>query len=174
MFTPHPNLSDEVNANIVQSEIEGGVSLGDLPPSTVLEIQTQHHRYTAVFLGEEPGADFRAPGRLPGAGAGGDCGFDLGRVDAEAALHRSRHASGVLSSRVPELRLSLPAFRKCASLPVRTAVRKGLVSRCLRSPRPHRVCWRAELSQSLPDRSKRGEFRRCEMARHKMPRHFCV
>jgi hypothetical protein len=52
MFTPHPNLSDEVNANIVQSEIEGGVSLGDLPPSTVLEIQTQHHRYTAVFLGE--------------------------------------------------------------------------------------------------------------------------
>jgi len=52
MFIPHPNLSDEVNANIVQSEIEGGVSLGDLPPSTVLEIQTQHHRYTAVFLGE--------------------------------------------------------------------------------------------------------------------------
>jgi len=52
MFTPHPNLSDEVNANIVQSEIEGGVALGDLPPSTVLEIQTQNHRYTAVFLGE--------------------------------------------------------------------------------------------------------------------------
>jgi hypothetical protein len=52
MFTPHPNLSDDVNGNIVRSEIEGGVSLGDLPPSTVLEIQTQHHRYTAVFLGE--------------------------------------------------------------------------------------------------------------------------
>ena len=52
MFMPHPNLSAEVNANVVQSEIEGGVSLGDLPPSTVLEIQTQHHRYTAVFLGE--------------------------------------------------------------------------------------------------------------------------
>jgi len=52
MFTPHPNLGDEVNGNIIQSEIEGGVSLGDLPPSTVLEIQTQHHRYTAVFLGE--------------------------------------------------------------------------------------------------------------------------
>jgi len=52
MFMPHPNLGDEVNGNIVQSEIEGGVSLGDLPPSTVLEIQTQHHRYTAVFLGE--------------------------------------------------------------------------------------------------------------------------
>jgi hypothetical protein len=52
MFMPHPNLADEVNGKIVQSEIEGGVSLGDLPPSTVLEIQTQHHQYTAVFLGE--------------------------------------------------------------------------------------------------------------------------
>ena len=37
-----PNLSDEVNRNIVQSEIEGGVFLGDLPPSTVLQIHTQH------------------------------------------------------------------------------------------------------------------------------------
>jgi hypothetical protein len=52
MFTPHPNLNDDVNSNIVQSEIEGGVSLGDLSPSTVLEIETQNHRYTAVFLGE--------------------------------------------------------------------------------------------------------------------------
>jgi hypothetical protein len=52
MFTAHPNLSDEVNGNIIQSEVEGGIALGDLPPSTVLEIQTQNHRYTAVFLGE--------------------------------------------------------------------------------------------------------------------------
>jgi hypothetical protein len=51
MFAPHPNLSDEVNHNIVQSEIEGGVLLSTLPPSTVLEIHTQHHRYTAVLLG---------------------------------------------------------------------------------------------------------------------------
>ena len=51
MFSPHPNLSDEVNSNIFQSEIEGGVLLAALPPSTVLHIQTQHHRYTAVLLG---------------------------------------------------------------------------------------------------------------------------
>jgi hypothetical protein len=51
MFSPHPNLADEVNRGIVQSEIEGGVFLSDLPPSTVLEIQTMHHRYTAVLLG---------------------------------------------------------------------------------------------------------------------------
>jgi len=47
---PHPNLSDEINRGIVQSEIEGGVFLQDLPPDTVLEIQTQHHCYTAVLL----------------------------------------------------------------------------------------------------------------------------
>jgi hypothetical protein len=51
MFTPHPNLSDEVNGNIIQSEIEGGVLLNTLPPSTVLQIETQNHRYTAVLLG---------------------------------------------------------------------------------------------------------------------------
>jgi len=51
MFNPHPNLADEVNRGIVQSEIEGGVFLNDLPPATVLEIQTMHHRYTAVLLG---------------------------------------------------------------------------------------------------------------------------
>ena len=51
MFTPHPNLADTVNHAIIQSEIEGGVFLHDLPPSTVLEIQTLHHCYTAVLLG---------------------------------------------------------------------------------------------------------------------------
>ena len=51
MFTPHPNLADEVNRSIIQSEIEGGVFLHDLPPSTILEIQTLHHCYTAVLLG---------------------------------------------------------------------------------------------------------------------------
>jgi len=51
MFAPHPNLSDEVNRNIVQSEIEGGVNLNDLPPATVLQIRTQNHSYTAVLLG---------------------------------------------------------------------------------------------------------------------------
>jgi len=50
-FAPHPNLSDGVNRNIVQSEIEGGVFLDGLQPATVLQIQTQHHCYTAILLG---------------------------------------------------------------------------------------------------------------------------
>jgi hypothetical protein len=49
-FAPHSNLSDEVNRNIVRSEIEGGVFLEDVPPSTVLQIQTMHHCYTAILL----------------------------------------------------------------------------------------------------------------------------
>jgi hypothetical protein len=52
MFQPHANLCDQVNHNIVQSEIEGGVFLCDLQPRTVLLIQTQHHCYAAVFLGD--------------------------------------------------------------------------------------------------------------------------
>ncbi len=52
LFRSHANLSDEVNRNIAQSEIEGGVSLNDLPPATVLEIQTQHHCYLVVLLSD--------------------------------------------------------------------------------------------------------------------------
>ena len=51
-FRPHPNLSDTVNSNIVQSEVEGGVFLESLAPSTVLQIRTRNHRYTAVMLGD--------------------------------------------------------------------------------------------------------------------------
>ena len=39
-FMPHPNFSDEVNRNIVQSEIEGGVYLDELCEGAVLEVET--------------------------------------------------------------------------------------------------------------------------------------
>jgi hypothetical protein len=51
LFSPHPNLGDEVNHHIVQSEIEGGVFLSDLPSEAVLQIRTQNHCYTAVLQG---------------------------------------------------------------------------------------------------------------------------
>ncbi len=51
LFMPHPYLSDEVNRNIIQSEIEGGVCLDDLLEGTVLEVETQHRWYTIVNLG---------------------------------------------------------------------------------------------------------------------------
>ena len=49
LFMPHPNFSDEVNRNIVQSEIEGGVYLDHLREGTVLEVQTQNRWYTIVI-----------------------------------------------------------------------------------------------------------------------------
>ena len=52
LFSPHPNLGDDVNHNLVQSEIEGGVFLKDLPSATVLKIETQHRCYTAVLVDE--------------------------------------------------------------------------------------------------------------------------
>ncbi len=48
---PHPNLSDQVNHNIVQSEIEGGVYLCDLPQESTLEVETQNRSYTIVLFG---------------------------------------------------------------------------------------------------------------------------
>jgi hypothetical protein len=41
-------LSDEINRDIVQSEIEGGVHLRDLLPGTVVEVQTRNLLYKIV------------------------------------------------------------------------------------------------------------------------------
>jgi len=51
LFRPHPNLSDEINANVIQSELEGGVHLRDLPAGAVLEVQTCRRWYTIVNQG---------------------------------------------------------------------------------------------------------------------------
>ena len=48
-FMPHPNFADEVNHNIVQSEIEGGVCLDDLSDGVQLEVETQNHWYTILI-----------------------------------------------------------------------------------------------------------------------------
>ena len=50
MFAPHQNLSDQVNANIVRSEIEGGVDLRQLPPDSKLEVATRNRAYLIVML----------------------------------------------------------------------------------------------------------------------------
>ncbi len=45
LFVPHPNLADEVNRNICQSEIEGGVFLDHLNVGAVLEVVTKNRVY---------------------------------------------------------------------------------------------------------------------------------
>jgi hypothetical protein len=51
LFMPHPHFSDEVNRNIAQSEIEGGVWLDDLAEGVMLEVETQNRWYTIVIRG---------------------------------------------------------------------------------------------------------------------------
>jgi hypothetical protein len=47
-FPPNPHLSDGINHNLIQSEIEGGIHLHHVAPGTVLEIETQNRVYTIV------------------------------------------------------------------------------------------------------------------------------
>ena len=49
---PNPYLGDQVNRNIIQSEIEGGVYLRDLPMDGRLEIRTANTSYTLAKRGD--------------------------------------------------------------------------------------------------------------------------
>ena len=49
MFAPHQNLSDQINGNIIRSEIEGGVDLRHLPLESTLEVETCNRAYTLVM-----------------------------------------------------------------------------------------------------------------------------
>jgi len=52
MFVVHPNLSDQINSNVIRSEIEGGVYLRDLPEDSTLEVETDNRAYTLVLTGD--------------------------------------------------------------------------------------------------------------------------
>ena len=49
---PHRNLTDGVNHSIIQSEVEGGVYLPDLPVGSRVDFATRNHRYSLVHRGE--------------------------------------------------------------------------------------------------------------------------
>jgi hypothetical protein len=70
-----------VNSQIAQSEIEGGVFLRDLPKPTVLKVQTQHHCYIVVVLGESSalisGHPLYCPEPVPVAIAGSTWGGSM-------------------------------------------------------------------------------------------------
>jgi hypothetical protein len=57
----HSNLSDEVNRNIAQSEIEGGVWLNKLAVGAVLSIHTENTAYTLEKRGD---TDYYLSGNL--------------------------------------------------------------------------------------------------------------
>jgi|SRR5579872_2018245 len=51
-YRPHPNFDDAINRAICQSEIEGGVSLDELPIGTVLDVQTSNTLYRIENRGD--------------------------------------------------------------------------------------------------------------------------
>jgi len=52
LFTPSEHFSSQINGNVIQSEVEGGVFLDTLPPGTVLDVETKHHTYRLENRGE--------------------------------------------------------------------------------------------------------------------------
>ena len=51
-FRPHPNFDDAINRAICLSEIEGGVSLDELPVGAVLDVQTANTLYRVENRGD--------------------------------------------------------------------------------------------------------------------------
>jgi hypothetical protein len=52
-FTAHQNWSEQVNHNIIRSEIEGGVYLRDLARGAVLEIETMDWTCRLIYCGQD-------------------------------------------------------------------------------------------------------------------------
>ena len=77
MFRSSPHLSDAVNRRIVQSEIEGGVHLGDLSPGAVLEVETENRAYTMEYRGLDKPSSPDIPSSAP-TDPGHDYGLHIG------------------------------------------------------------------------------------------------
>jgi hypothetical protein len=123
MFKPHANLSDDVNHNIVQSEIDGGVFLSDLQPQTVLQIQTQHHCYTALFLGDNQaliwGHPEFCPQPVPVAIAGSTWGGTMLKVryvgrGMRLEFHHPAYRTPIVTSPIREINERRPRLTKPA------------------------------------------------------------
>ena len=52
MFERHPNLSDDINNSIIESELNGGIWLATLAPNKILHVQTQNTLYKIKRNGE--------------------------------------------------------------------------------------------------------------------------
>jgi len=110
LFDPHPSLSDRVNHNIVQSEVEGGVYLENLPTHSALEIQTENRHYTVIHRGRGEvliwGHPVYCPAPTPVSIAGSNWGGSMLKV---GFIGRGMH----LEFRHPEYRRPIVTSRIC-------------------------------------------------------------
>jgi len=121
MFMPHRNLGDDVNANVVQSEIEGGVFLEGLPRDTVLQIETRNHSYTALLLGEGvaliSGHPEYCPQPVQVTIAGSTWGGSMLKVrfigrGMHLEFHHPAYSNPIITSRIQEIREPIPSGSK--------------------------------------------------------------
>ena len=120
MFAPHPNLSDEINGRIVQSEVEGGDFLKDLAPDTELHIHTRHHRYKVVFQGESQALISGHPEYCPEpvlvAIAGSTWGGSMLKLrfvgrGMHLEFHHPEYRTPIITSTIQEIRESVQPHR---------------------------------------------------------------
>lgn len=114
MFHPHHNLSDAVNHNIVQSEIEGGVYLQDLPEDSTLEVETQNRYYTIVNRGRAGALISGHPEYCPEPVLVRIAGSNWGGAMLKSAyigrgmhleFHHPRYERPIVTSRIRDIRL---------------------------------------------------------------------
>jgi hypothetical protein len=107
------NIGDIERHNIVQSEIEGGVFLHNLPQHTVLEIETSNRCYTAEVLGQGEvlisGHPRYCPEPVLVAVAGSSWGGSLLKVDfvgrgMHLEFHHPDYDAPIVTSRIRDIR----------------------------------------------------------------------
>lgn len=124
LFSPHPHLSDAINRNIIQSEVEGGVYLEDLPPESGLEITTQNHFYTVhrrgmgeTWISGHP--DF-CPAPVPVSILGSNWGGSMLKVafigrGMRLEFRHPDYRVPIVTSRIREIREIRPEPHRCGT-----------------------------------------------------------
>lgn len=132
LFMPHPSFSDEVNRNIIQSEIEGGVYLDHLSEGAVLEVETQNHWYTIINRGRGQalisGHPQYCPDPVPVSIEGSTWGGSMlkmrfiGRgmhLEFRHPTYRTIRTSRIVEIHAADLPVSIQPGKQEASVPVR-------------------------------------------------------
>ncbi len=110
---PNPHLGEQVNRNIIQSEIEGGVYLRNLPIAGKLEIRTENSSYTlvnrgggeALISGHPEFCPEPVPVKIHGSNWGGSMlkADFLGR-EMHLEFQHPDYKGAIITSRIVELR----------------------------------------------------------------------
>ena len=110
---PNPHFGDRVNHNVIQSEIEGGVYLKDLPVRGRLEIRTSNRSYVllnqgdghALLSGHPEYCPTPTPVRVSGSNWGGAM---LKPAFIGRGMHLEFHCRGyqgpIITSRIEDIR----------------------------------------------------------------------